>query len=109
MSSSSKHVIFYCDDCSLLEPVISVFRTTQPAIAVATSSSIKDLLSKVRTSKPEMILMYLHDPKQSYVEVLKEIREQVDFSTIEVIIYRELPDNKELQESFKRSFSKKIS
>lgn len=102
MSSSSPHVIFYCDDCTLLEPVITVFREAQPDVAVRTISSIEGLLPSVRASKPEMILVYLHDPKQSYVSVLKQIREEVDFSTIELIIYRQLPGDRELEAAFKK-------
>lgn len=49
-----------------------------------------------------MILIYLHDPKESYVSVLKEIRDHVDFSSIPVTIYRELPDAQELQRVFLR-------
>lgn len=106
MTSNGKHVIFYCDDCSLLDPVITVFTATQPDIAIQTVSDIQELLVKVRQCKPEMILMYLHDPQQSYVDVMKQIREEVDFSTIELIVYRELPGEKELKDVFKKSFSK---
>jgi DNA-binding NarL/FixJ family response regulator len=100
MNTHTKHVVFYCDDCSLLEPVIKVFTATQPNFAVQTSSNINDLILKVKSGRPELILVYLHDPKESYVGVLKEIREHVDFSSIPVIIYRELPDARELEQVF---------
>lgn len=102
MTNTTKHVIFYCDDCTLLEPAITVFSATQPKITIQTSSDVKDLISKVKSGKPEMILIYLHDPKESYVSVLKEIREHVDFSSIPVTIYRELPDAQELERVFRK-------
>lgn len=53
-----------------------------------------------------MVLVYLHDPNETYVNVLREIREQVEFSSIEVIVYRTLPDEKELEHVFRKSLSK---
>jgi hypothetical protein len=39
--------------------------------------------------------------------VLKEIREQADSSGIEVIVYRKLPSDQELEQVFRKSFPKR--
>lgn len=49
-----------------------------------------------------MVLVYLHDTNETYVHVLKELREQVDFSSIEFIIYRTLPNDRDLEQLFKK-------
>lgn len=64
------------------------------------------MLVTVWSGKPHMVLVYLHDPNETYVNVLREIREQVEFSSIEVIVYRTLPDEKELEHVFRKSLSK---
>lgn len=92
--------MFYCDDCDLLTPAISVFRGVHPSISVHTSSDINDLLAKVNAHKPDLILVYLHDPDKDYISVVKTIRKNAEASTIPVVIYKQLPDEQELKSVF---------
>ena len=101
-SQVKKHVLFYCDDCEKLSPFITLFKATCPDIEVVTTSVIEDLIAKSGARHPELILVYLHNKNESYVTVLKEIRDNVDFSAIPVMIYRTLPDEKHLQTLFQK-------
>jgi len=96
------YVIFYCDDCELLTPAIAVFKKIHSDVNVHTASDIEELLSKVKENAPKLILVYFQDQDKSYVPMVKKLRENIDASSIPVLIYRELPAEEVLQDAFKK-------
>ncbi len=101
METNQRYVIFYCDDCELLKPVVTIFTDIHQDISVKTFSEIDELITQVQKKKPELILVYFQDAEKSYIEVVKKIRENIDTTSIPVRIYRELPDEHGLQTVFK--------
>lgn len=101
METNKRYVIFYCDDCDLLKPVVTIFTGIHQDISVKTFSEIDELVTQVQKKKPELILVYFQDAEKSYIEVVKKIRENIDTTSIPVRIYRELPDEHGLQTVFK--------
>lgn len=93
-------MIFFCDDCDRLEPVITAFKKVQPGLVVNTSSDVDDLLSKIKKHRPELLLLYFHDPAKSYVEILKTVRLTTEASGIPVLVYHDLPGAAELEKAF---------
>lgn len=69
-------------------------------MVIHTSSSIKDLLARINRKKPELILLYFHDPEKSYVDVLKAVRESVLGRSIPLLVYHDLPAIPELEKAF---------
>ena len=102
MSRKSKYAFFYCDECNLLDPVIEIFRLLHPTVIVQTVSDIKELILWAKTKMPELILVYLSKPDHDFITVVKHIRESVNTPSIPVVIYKELPDEKELRDLFKK-------
>lgn len=102
MGRKSKYTFFYCDDCSALEPVISIFRCLYPTMIVQSFSEVENLILFTKTKKPEIILVYLSKPDHDFMTFVKHIRESVNSPSIPVVIYKKLPDEKELKELFKK-------
>jgi hypothetical protein len=102
MDLSGKHVFFYCDECELLDPVITIFRALHPEISVHTFSEIDAIISNTVLNKPEFILVYLSKPDHDFIAAVKYIRENVNSACIPVMIYRQLPEEKELKELFSK-------
>ncbi len=99
------YVIFFCDDCDRLAPAIAAFRKVQPGLIVHTSSDLQDLFERINKQKPQLLLLYFHDPAKSYVETLRAIRENGDTNSIPLLIYHDLPEAPELENAF-RNFGK---
>lgn len=96
-----RYVIFFCDDCDRLAPAAAAFKRVRPEIAIHTLSSLDDLLNQINTDSPVLLLFYLHDKANSYVEVLKAVRETIDGSGIPTLVYRDLPDVNTLEHDFR--------
>lgn len=96
-----KYVFFYCDECELLDPVIVIFRKLHPRLDVHVFSDIDELIAHSKSKVPELILVYLSKPDRNYIAAVKYIREHVNSSSIPVMIYQQLPEEKELQELFR--------
>lgn len=101
MKTDERYVMFYCDDCNLLKPVITIFTDIHKDINVLTFSEIDELITHARKKIPELILVYFQDRDKSYMDAVKKIRENIDTTSVPVRIYRELPDEPSLQEIFK--------
>jgi DNA-binding response OmpR family regulator len=103
MPPSSKYVVFFCDDCDLLTPVITIFRKHNPVVEVHTFSDMSRLFEKVNERRPELILIYLIRPDEGYIPIIKRIRENVSSSSVPVYVYQKLPEESELIELFKNN------
>jgi len=99
------YVIFFCDDCDRLEPAITAFKKVQSGVVVHTSSTLEDLFSRISKKRPELLLLYFHDSGNSYVEILKAIRENKAATSIPLLVYHSLPEAAELENAF-RNFRK---
>lgn len=97
MKTSSKYAIFYCDKCELLAGVIKLMLQMYPGIEVKTASDVEDLLREIDTKLPEYVLVYLTVHDESYISVVKTIRESVVTAETPVVIYQALPDETELR------------
>lgn len=97
MKTSGKYAIFYCDECALLADVIKLMLQMYPNIEVKTASDIGTLLGEVRQKLPEYILVYMSVHDESYITVVKTIRESVGTSDTPVVIYQAMPDETELR------------
>jgi len=92
-----KYVIFYCDECDLLAGAIQLLLQMYPDVEVKISSDLKDLLSEIENKLPEYILVYLTVHDESYISVVKSIRESVTAFDTPVVIYQAMPDEVELR------------
>jgi DNA-binding NarL/FixJ family response regulator len=97
MRTSGKYAIIYCDQCELLAGVIKLMLQMYPNIEVKTASDIGNLLKAIEHKLPEYILVYLSVHDESYISVVKSIRESVNTSDTPVVIYQALPDEGELR------------
>ena len=97
MKKSNKYAIFYCDKCDLLAGVIKLMFQMYPGIEIKTASEISVLLGEIAHKMPEYILVYLTVHDESYISVVKSIRETVTTSDTPVVIYQALPDETELR------------
>lgn len=97
MRTSSKYVIFYCDQCDLLAGAIQLMLQMYPGIEVKLASDIGNLLDEIENKLPEYILVYLTLHDESYISVVKSIRESVNTVDTPVVIYQALPDEIELR------------
>lgn len=97
MKKLSKYVIFYCDECDLLAGVIKLFLQMYPGVEVKTSSDVNHLLNEIDRELPEYILVYLTIHDESYISVVKSIRESGNAHDTPVVIYQSLPDEVELR------------
>ena len=102
MKTEDKYVFFYCDECHLLEAVITIFRQLHPDIDVHIFSNVDELISRTNENVPEFILVYLSKPNHDFITAVKYIRENVNSALVPVMIYRHLPDEKELKHLFKK-------
>jgi DNA-binding NarL/FixJ family response regulator len=97
MKTKNKYIIFYCDECEMLGGVIQLFLQMYPGIEVKTSSDIEHLLNEIDQKLPEYILVYMSIHDESYIEVVKSIRESAIASDTPVVIYQSMPDEGELK------------
>ena len=97
MKTSSKYAIFYCDQCELLAGVVKLMLQMYPDIEVKTASDISALLAEIKNKMPEYILVYMSVNDESFISVVKSIREKVNTSETPVVIYQALPDETELR------------
>lgn len=97
MKTSSKYAIFYCDKCELLAGVIKLMLQMYPDVEVKTASDINALLAEIKTQMPEYILVYMTVHDESYISVVKSIRESVGTRDTPVVIYQAMPDETELR------------
>jgi ActR/RegA family two-component response regulator len=68
-----------------------------PDVEVKISSDVENLLSEIEHKLPEYILVYLTVHDESYISVVKSIRESVTASDTPVVIYQAMPDEVELR------------
>jgi hypothetical protein len=97
MKTSSKYAIFYCDQCELLAGVIKLMLHIYPDIEIKTASDIGALHGEIAQKLPEYILVYMTVHDESYISVVKSIRESVSTGDTPVVIYQSLPDETELR------------
>lgn len=97
MKKSSKYVVFYCDQCELLAGVIQLMIQMYPNIEIKTISDVDALLDTVESELPEYILVYLTIQDESYISVVKKLRESGSTVNTPVVIYQALPDELELR------------
>ncbi len=97
MKTKGKYVVFYCDDCDLLENVIQQMIRMYPGVDVKTSSNVDDLLKNIQAQLPMAILIYMTIRDESFVSVVKKIRASATTSNTPVVIYQALPDTAELE------------
>jgi DNA-binding NarL/FixJ family response regulator len=97
MKTRSKYAIFYCDQCELLSEVIKIMLQMYPKIEVKTTSDVSALLDEVAQKMPEYILIYMTIHRESFISVLKSIRETASAEHIPVVIYQVPPDKTGLQ------------
>ncbi len=71
-----------------------------PDTSVHTVSEVGELIGKIEQKKPQLLLLYFHDPQKSSVEILKVIRENTESRSIPVLVYHQLPEAKELESAF---------
>jgi len=102
LKTTNRYVLFYCDECELLKPVITVFRGVHPTIEIHTSSDPADMFLKIATHPPDLILVYLNDPENEYISLVKEIRSNTLATSIPVVIYKALPGDDELKTVFEK-------
>lgn len=97
MKTQNKYVLFYCDRCELLAEVIKSFLQMYPNVEVKTISGVEGLLAEIEAKLPEYILVYMTVHDESYISVVKSIRESVMAADTPVVIYQALPDEMELR------------
>jgi ActR/RegA family two-component response regulator len=68
-----------------------------PGVEVKTTSQIDHLLDEVETRLPEYILVYLTLHDESYISIVKSIRESVNTVDTPVVVYKALPDETDLR------------
>jgi DNA-binding NarL/FixJ family response regulator len=102
MKTNKKYIVFYCDNCELLSEVIQQMITMYPDLNIKTSSNVEDLLGNMRKQLPAVILVYMTVRDESFVSVVKKIRESVTGSNTPVVIYQELPDELDLKKLSER-------
>lgn len=95
--TNSKYIIFYCDRCELLTEVITLFAQMYPHVEIKTSSEISHLLNEVEQKLPTYILVYMTIHDESYISVVKSIRESANAHDTPVVIYQSMPDEVELR------------
>jgi PleD family two-component response regulator len=96
----SRYVVFFCDDCKLLDPAIEMFQSVNRFHKIITSEDESDFIQKVKQLKPELLLVYLHDPAREYISLLKTLRDEPDFSYIPLLVYKQLPQPNDLVKAF---------
>lgn len=97
MKTSRKYAIFYCDKCEQLTGVIKQMLKMYPGIDVKTASDVDVLHREIDAKLPAYILVYLTVHDESYISVVKSIRESVIAAETPVVIYQALPDETELR------------
>ena len=97
MKTSRKYAIFYCDQCELLGEVVKLMVQMYPDVEVKTKSDVSDLLTEISQKMPEYILVYMSVRDESFISVVKSIREKVNTAETPVVIYQALPDENELR------------
>jgi DNA-binding NarL/FixJ family response regulator len=81
----------------MLAGVIQSLLQMYPDVEVKTSSDVDDLLNEIDAKLPEYILVYLSVHDESYISVVKSIRESVNTTDTPVVIYQAMPDETELR------------
>lgn len=99
------YVLFYCDECDKLTPAITIFKTVHPTIELHTSSNPEELMAKIHSQQPDLILVYLDNPDKDYMSLVKEIRSSIVAEAIPLLIYKTLPTDLDLTEIFKKSYT----
>ena len=97
MKTSGKYAIFYCDQCELLGNVVNLMLQMYPGVEVKTASDTNALLTEVSQKPPQYILVYMSVHDESFISVVKTIREKVNTAEIPVVIYQALPGETELR------------
>ena len=97
MKRSSKYAIFYCDQCELLAGVVKLMLQMYPDVEVKMASDINALLAEIKNKMPEYILVYMSVNDESFISVVKSIRDKVNTSETPVVIYQALPDENDLR------------
>lgn len=99
MKTDKRYVIFYCDECELLRPALTLFGDMHKDVSAVTFTSIDEVIAQVRQEQPELIMIYLQDGRS--MDVVKKLRESVDTVSVPIRIYHDIPDEKELRSVFK--------
>lgn len=99
MKADKRYVIFYCDECELLRPALTLFADMHKDVEAVTFTNIDEVIAQVRRGKPELIMIYLQDSRS--MDVVKKLRENIDTATVPIRIYHDIPDENELRLVFK--------
>jgi hypothetical protein len=102
MKLLARYVLFFCDDCEKLAPAIKALESINKFHTVITSENESDFLEKIKLYSPELLLVYLHSPPREYVSLIRTIRENTDFSSIPLLVYKTLPKENDLIDAFQR-------
>lgn len=99
MKADKRYVIFYCDECELLRPALTLFAGMHTDVEAVTFTNIDEVIAQVRQTPPELIMVYLQDGRS--MDVVKKMREHIDTASVAIRIYHDIPDETELRSVFK--------
>lgn len=99
MKANKQYVIFYCDECELLRPALTLFAGMHKEVQAITFTTIDDVITQVRQRKPELIMVYLQDGRS--MDIVRKLRDHVDTTSVPIRIYHDVPDENELRSVFK--------
>lgn len=99
MKEDKRYVIFYCDECELLRPALTLFAGMHKDVTAVTFTSIDEVIAQVGQEKPEFIMIYLQDGRS--LDIVKKLREHIDTTSVPIRIYHDIPDEVELRSVFK--------
>lgn len=99
MKATKRYVIFYCDECELLQPALRLFAGMHKEVQAITFTDIDEVIAQVRQERPELIMVYLQDGRS--MDIVRKLRENIDTTAVPIRIYHDIPDETELQSVFK--------
>jgi len=99
MKADKRYVIFYCDECELLQPALTLFAGMHKDVQAVTFTNIDEVITQVRQRKPELIMIYLQDGRS--MDIVRKLRDQIDTTSVPIRIYHDIPDETELHSVFK--------
>lgn len=88
--------IFFIEDDDFLRSLV-ITKLTKEGFVVEASSDGKNALAQIDQFKPSLLLLDLMLPAVSGFDILKEIRENMDWKTLKVIIFSNLGDEEDLR------------
>ncbi|WP_205513790.1 hypothetical protein [Longitalea arenae] len=92
MQVESRYIILFYDHSENVLPMKQLLQHLPEPVEADFVENFQQLLFHIENRLPDLIIVYVNDPKKGYIDRLKSLRVNNGMDEIPVYVFNELPD-----------------